>query len=131
MLNYNLSNRLIKTANRDLDKVTAKYRHFTFIIKRNTVICHGYNKIFHSHPISKQYEYRYDDIHSELAAILKFPYPVKELKKFYVVNLRVRRDNGQPGFARPCKKCIKMLKSFQINEIYYSNEIGGWSFEQF
>lgn len=130
MLSPTLTRKFERIIDKNVDKIIARKRHFTFIVKRNKIICYGYNRIFHSHTLSDQYDYRFADIHSELASILKFPHPIKRLKDYDFVNVRIRRDNGLFGLARPCIKCIEMLSNFGVSQIYYTNELGSFSNER-
>jgi len=111
-------------------KVKSRHIHFSFFVKRNRIICYGFNKVFFTHPLSARFQTRFNDIHSELAAISRFPYRIRELKDYDLINVRVRRDNNKFALARPCSKCIKMLLNFGIYEVSYSNEIGGFSHER-
>ncbi len=129
MISNRLYKKILKITFSDISLITCKHRHFTFIAKRNIIISYGYNQIFKSHPIANKFSHRFSDIHSELAAILHFPYPIKELKNYNIINLRIRRDNNQLGLSRPCQKCFRMLNTFGINEVYYSNGLGGFSYE--
>ncbi len=129
MLSQTLEKKILRLAYASLDLVTAKYRHFSFITQRNRIICYGYNKVFRSHPLAQQFKHRFADVHSELAAILTFPYRLRELAEFDFINLRIRRDNDKPGFSRPCKCCKNMLHFFGVENIYYSTD-EGWSYER-
>lgn len=104
--------------------VKARHIHYTFICKRNRIICYGHNKIFKTHPFSAKFKTRFSDIHSELSAISRFPYRVGELSNYDFINVRLKRDNGLFGMAKPCLNCQKMLTEFKIKEIIYTNLTG-------
>lgn len=99
------------------------WRHVSFICQRNTVIAMGWNQPFKTHPLAFKFDYRYAAIHSELHAILNFPFPVKFLSKYYLVNVRIGKDD-KLKMARPCKPCQKLLKAFELNEVYYTDNCG-------
>ncbi len=125
-MNRNLEEKIRKLAFAHLDCIDARNRHFTFITKRNKILCFGHNKIFHSHPIAYKFNHRFNDIHSELAAISSFPYSIRELRDYEVINLRIRRIDNSYGVSIPCLNCIKMLVSFGINSVTCTNRQGNW-----
>lgn len=127
MFSKGLERKLLKVAYANLSKIRCKHRHFTFIMRRNAIIAFGYNQVFKSHPIANKFLHRFSDVHSELAAILQFPYPIVDLKKYQMINMRIRRDNGKLGMAKPCSNCIKMLSFFDIKSIIYTNREGEWT----
>ena len=130
MLSQTLQRAIRRLAFRYVDKIESRKCHFTFIVRRNRIISFGFNRIYYTHPLANKFEFRYNDIHSELAAICRFPHSLKELKDYDIINVRLKRDNNLYGLARPCSKCIKMLHYYGVFEIYYSNEMGGFSHEQ-
>lgn len=97
----------------------AKQPHFTFIMKRASIICWGYNRAYQTHPLAKRFEHRFDAIHSELDAIRHFPYPLRELRNYTLLNIRIKKD-GTLGNAEPCGHCKKMLRTFGVRKIYHS-----------
>ena len=96
-------------------------KHFTFILKKNNVIACGRNSAYKTHPLARKFNYRFFCIHSELAAVLNFPFPVAKLRDFDIINIRIRK-NGSPGLAKPCNCCRLMLKSFGVSRVYYSDD---------
>jgi deoxycytidylate deaminase len=97
--------------------------HVSFITRRNTIICYGFNDILKTHPMSKRFGYPNENIHSELAAIKNFSLPVSELKKYTLFNVRIDR-NGQFNNSKPCKNCRRMLEYFGIKKVYFSTKKG-------
>jgi deoxycytidylate deaminase len=102
-----------------LDLPDTKYKHFSFLIRRNKIVSVGYNLSFHTHPIAKKYKYRFSNIHSELAAIKNFPYSPSLLYKYTMVNVRIM-GNGCIGLSKPCDKCQQLLLDFDIRKVLYS-----------
>jgi deoxycytidylate deaminase len=129
MLNRTLIRKINKLALASLDLIQSRHRHFSFITQRNRIISYGYNKIFRSHPISCRFNHRFNDIHSELAAILDFPYHYRTLNMYQFINLRIRRDTNKFGLAKPCKCCRNMLTFFGVRGIYFTNEYGDWVYD--
>lgn len=99
------------------------WRHVSFICQRNAIIAVGWNQPFKTHPLAFKFDYRYAAIHSELHAILNFPGPPKTLSKFYLVNVRIGK-NDELKMARPCSCCRKLLKAFGLDEVYYTDNSG-------
>jgi len=100
-------------------------QHVTFIVKRNTIICYGVNKKYKTAPLAKKFGHRFSAIHSELAAIKSFPYPIVQLPSFKIINVRIKK-NGDVGLSKPCRHCQTMLWFFNIRQIYYSTNNGGF-----
>lgn len=97
--------------------------HFTFLIKRNNIICFGVNNTVKTHPLANQFGHRFNSIHSELACINNFQYPISQLNKFDMVNVRITSDN-KLAMSKPCNQCIRMLRSFGVHEVVYSTKHG-------
>ncbi len=93
--------------------------HFTFITRRNNVIALGWNESNKTHPIANTFGHRFNLIHSELGALNHFPYPISHLSKYRLINIRLTHDD-ELAMSKPCKRCRKMLRHFNVNEIEYS-----------
>jgi hypothetical protein len=129
VISKTLERKITKLAHASLDLVSSRHRHFSFITKRNTIVSYGYNKTFRTHPLASVFNHRFNDIHSELSALINFPYG-KDLSNYQFINIRIRRDNNGLGLARPCKCCKHMLAFFGVKEILYTNEFGNWDYEK-
>ena len=114
---------LINKAKPFLELPTGHSRHFSFLLRRRNIVGFGYNKSFTTHPIAKQYGYRFAAIHAELDCILSFNGPPRELKNYTLVNLRFLA-NGKLAMAKPCQICQSLLNNFGITDIVYSNQNG-------
>ena len=110
-------------------------RHASFILNRGKIVSIGINQPGKTHPYNLKFRYRNKrnqaisniiGIHSELAAIIKLGR--HSLQGFDVVNTRIDR-NDKLALARPCHGCIDMLHQLGVNNVYYSNNQGG--FEKF
>lgn len=119
-----LLNKLRRLVYNNLDLSNSRSRHFSFIVKRNTIYSFGYNTIFKTHPLANKFGHRFPDVHSELAAIKNFRRPVVELKNFKLVNIRVLRKNNLFGMSRPCPACYKLLLAFGVRNVIFSDEKG-------
>lgn len=120
--------RLITISKKLIQLPDARHKHFSFIVKRNKILSVGYNLSFTTHPLSHKYGYRFSNIHSEMKAILDFPYPPTYLRDCTLINIRIMAD-GSVGLSKPCSKCQKLLKDFSITNIYYS--VNGSRFEKY
>jgi hypothetical protein len=115
---------LITLSRNKIDEPDSRFPHFSFVMDgRRKIISYGVNHSFKSHPIAKRYGHRFFAVHSELDAILRFPYPPKYLHQYTMVNIRLGKK-GEPRLARPCKSCQQMLAAFGLRRIYYTNTNG-------
>jgi len=100
-----------------------KHRHISFIILKNKIVSIGYSHSKKTDPLAKQYGHRFNSVHSEISAIKKFPFRIKKLSKCTMVNIRIMAD-GTIGMSKPCIHCQKLLKDFEIGEVYYTTKDG-------
>lgn len=122
MLSTKLINR-IRAITYDLQHLPqGRHKHFSFIVKRNTIISVGWNKGFQTHPIAARFGHRFQSIHSELDAILNFPYGIGELHRYNFINVRLTKVGL--GMSLPCKHCEKMLSYFGVDRVIFSNYEG-------
>lgn len=68
-----------------------------------------------THPMAKKYGYRFDEVHSELDALLRYKGPKDGLT---LVNYRVNRQ-GELRMAKPCNLCMPWCTAI-FDQIYYS-----------
>lgn len=112
--------KLVKLSHQMLELPDSKSKHFSFILMRNKILSVGYNLCFKSHPLAQRYGHRFNSTHAELAVIKNFPYSPSLLSKCKLVNIRIKA-NGQLSMAKPCKNCAKLLKDFDLTDIWYTN----------
>lgn len=124
MISSRLLNRIESITHNLAHLPQGRHKHFSFIVRRNTIISVGWNKSFQTHPIAKRFGHRFHCIHSELDVILNFPYRLVELDKFQFINVRLGIDHF--SMAKPCTHCTKMLSYYNIHRIIYSNYDGGF-----
>ena len=89
-------------------------KHVSIIIRKNEIMSIGTNK-FKTHPMAKKYGYRFDEVHSELDALLKYKGPKDNLKLF---NFRFN-SFGKTRMSKPCFLCNSWC-SVIFDEIYYT-----------
>lgn len=124
-MNAALQNKLIEKAYALKELPDCAQKHFTFIVNRNKIISLGWNQAYRTHPIAKKFNCRFSTIHSELAAIKNFHGTLDEICRFKLINIRIRRDNNV-GISKPCDSCMMMLAAFDFNEVWYTNNDGGF-----
>ena len=115
--------RWIRKARHTLRNKPSNVKHVSFIVDGKQLICYGINHPFKTDPLSHQYGYRFNAIHSEVAALKVFPYPLMELCKYTMINVRILAD-GSVGMAKPCKICQKLLRDFGIKKVIYTSKYG-------
>lgn len=120
----NFSN-LVNQARKKLHKSNSpRYKHFTFIVTNSGYIAsYGINNIKKTHPLAKKYGHRFFSTHSEINAIAKFPYTLRNLKNYSIINIRLDRY-GCLKLAKPCIHCQALLHTLQIKKIIYSTNNG-------
>tara|TARA_R110000796_G_scaffold185213_1_gene301772 strand:+ start:217 stop:585 length:369 start_codon:yes stop_codon:yes gene_type:complete len=96
---------------------TRTKRHVSLILVRNTIIAIGTNQL-KSHPKAKKIGYRYDEVHSELDALLR----CKERKNLELFNFRFNRF-GDSRLSHPCNLCCSWCKLL-FDKIYYTTPTG-------
>ena len=101
-------------------------RHFSFLVRKNSINSVGYNFVNKTHTIAKKVGYKWPTIHSELSAILNFS--GKEVSNYYMINFRFDKM-GNLSMSKPCKGCQKLLRYYNISKVIYSTGCGfkGWS----
>ena len=97
--------------------------HFTYILYGKKVVAFGVNLSFKTHRLAHKYGCRFSAIHSELSAILNFPYPPAKLADCVLVNIRLNKA-GHAVMAKPCQRCQQMLQDFHLTQVYYSDKDG-------
>lgn len=87
------------------------------LTKRNKPIGFGFNQV-KSHPKSP---HPFKSIHAEFDAILN-----SKLEDFTNCAIYIYRETpgGKIANSKPCKHCEQMLKSLNIDNIYYSDSTG-------
>ena len=99
------------------------------IVYKKTVISSAANS-YKTHPLQKEYNIlRFDDdscphyLHAEMAALIPLQNLNIDWSKVHLFTYRVMRSR-KSGYARPCRSCMKYIKSLGIKNIYYSTDNG-------
>ena len=93
-------------------------KHTSLIVRKGTVVSIGTNEN-RTHPLAKKYGYRYDEVHSELDALLRYRGPKNNL---VLVNYRMNRF-GDMRMSKPCSKCMAWCAAI-FDKIYYTTSKG-------
>jgi deoxycytidylate deaminase len=123
-MNTTLTTNCVRLA-RNLVEVVEKqtWKHFSFICRRNTVYSIGWNNCNKTHPLAYKHNYKFNAIHSELHAIIKFNCRIRDFSKFCVINVRLDKYN-KVRMSKPCHTCQKLLYHFGVKNVWYSNNVG-------
>jgi len=92
-------------------------RHCSLVVCKNEIVSIGTNQ-FKTHPKAKEIGYRYDEMHSELDALLRCP----EKKNLYLYNFRFNRF-GEMRIARPCNLCMPWCLAV-FDRVYFTTPEG-------
>jgi deoxycytidylate deaminase len=124
-MNTNILQKATEFCLAQYNNIQHNYKHFSFIFRKTRLVAFGINAPYKTHPVALRFGHRFASIHSELAAILSFPYPNKELRDCRLINVRVDKY-GKIKMSKPCKNCEPMLSWAGLKEIWYSTNNGGF-----
>jgi len=113
------------------EKQTGRAFHVTFALRKNRIIALGCNDYTKTHPLTINYQNRFNNsfkyisgIHSESRIISRLK--MDDLSDFTFVNIRIMND-GNLGMSAPCVNCHQLLLTYNANKLFYSNTLGGFS----
>ena len=108
-----------------VDMPNGRSKHFSFIMDGNKPLSFGWNNTRKTHPRSAKFKYRFNNIHSELDAIVNYLkiYTVEDLRKYTLVNIRLLKDKSV-RLSKPCHVCDRLLDAFGIVNVLYSTDRG-------
>tara|TARA_R110002124_G_scaffold287115_1_gene470515 strand:- start:3044 stop:3409 length:366 start_codon:yes stop_codon:yes gene_type:complete len=98
--------------------ITRPKKHVSIIVRKNELVSVGTN-MFRTHPQAKKLGYRFEEVHSELDALLRYKGPKDGLKLF---NFRFNRF-GDMRMSRPCKKCLPWCDVL-FDDIWFTTDNG-------
>ena len=93
-------------------------KHVSLIVRKNEIVSVGTNH-FRTHPLAKKYGYRFDEVHSELDALLRYKGPKDNL---VLINYRFNRF-GDMRMSKPCCMCLPWCSAV-FDEMWYSTNEG-------
>jgi tRNA(Arg) A34 adenosine deaminase TadA len=96
--------------------------HIAFLVKKNKIVKIGWNRK-RTHPVISKHPYHdgYVGTHAELDVILKSG--LEDLNDHSMIVLRVDRK-GRLANSKPCPGCLSLLKSYNVEEVFYSDAEG-------
>lgn len=96
--------------------------HIAFLVRKNKITKIGWNRK-RTHPEIAKHPYHegYVGTHAELDVILKSG--EDNLKNHSMIVLRVDRK-GRLANSKPCPGCLSLIKSYCLDEVYFSNVEG-------
>ncbi|MGA1047505.1 MAG: hypothetical protein ACO3UU_05815 [Minisyncoccia bacterium] len=96
--------------------------HIAFLVKKNKIVKIGWNRK-RTHPEISKHPYHdgYVGTHAELDVILKSG--LEDLNDHSMIVLRVDRK-GRLANSKPCPGCLSLLKSYNVEEVFYSDTEG-------
>jgi hypothetical protein len=111
----------ILALSRELKNVpNGRNKHFSFILHRNRILSIGWNDYWTSHPESKRLGCRFDAIHSELSAVLRYRGPASKLKRCILINTRVN-SLDEIGMSRPCPSCEGLIHEIPFRQVWFTD----------
>jgi hypothetical protein len=120
-MNCKVLMKCLKIAKELNNETNSDTRHFSFLVRKNSINSVGYNYITKTHPIAFKLGYKWPTQHSELSAILNFS--GKEISDYYMINFRFDKM-GNLALSKPCKGCQRLLRYYNIGKVVYSTGCG-------
>ena len=99
-------------------EITRPKKHVSVIVRKNEIVSVGTNNL-RTHPIAKKYVYRFDEVHSELDALLRYKGPKDNL---ILLNFRFNRFREMRK-SKPCRFCTPWFIAL-FDKIYYTTDSG-------
>ena len=99
-------------------RIERQKKHVSLVVRKGIVESVGTNQL-KTHPLAKKYGYRYDEVHSELDALLKYKGSKDGLM---LVNFRFNSD-GEMRMSKPCCLCLPWCTAV-FNDIFYTTNDG-------
>jgi tRNA(Arg) A34 adenosine deaminase TadA len=118
---FGLEGKLVRFAYKNLHDSGGRSKHLSFLVRRNKVICIGYNSYVDTHTLAHKFGYWLSSIHSELSMINNYQGRLEELRNMKVYNIRINNHN-LPAIAKPCGRCIELLSHFNIRKVFYTTD---------
>jgi len=93
-------------------------KHASLIMRKGVVVSTGTNDR-RTHPKAKEHGYLFDEVHSELDALLRYKGPKDNL---ILMNFRFNRFE-EMRLAKPCCKCLPWCEAI-FDKIYHTTRDG-------
>jgi hypothetical protein len=103
-------------------EVARSKKHISLILnKKGNVLSAGCNEM-RTHPEAAKMGYRYNEVHSELDALIRLDKIMRNSKDLILLNYRFNRF-GDFRMSRPCTKCMPWCIAI-FKEIIYTTKNG-------
>lgn len=119
-MNNKLKDKIIKLSYELIHIPNSRFKHFTYIVDGNKILSIGYNNAWKTHTIANKYKHRFNCIHSEVSALIRFQYPEEYLSRCKIINVRINKS-GDICMAKPCNHCLPILTNVGFKEIWFTN----------
>ncbi len=117
MISNKLSRKILKITKELSHIPNANNKHFTFFVKRNTILSIGWCDYYIRPKECDKYKYGEKMLHSELAALIKFRGDYSDLQRCSLINTRINRHNII-GMSKPCECCNRMIKEIGFKKVF-------------
>lgn len=124
-MNKKTKKRIIDSSLKLFEFPDGKNKHFTFILNKNKIVSTGINLGYKTHPESKELGYRFDAIHSEFHAVIRYRGNEKDFSRLTLVNTRLNHLK-QLDMSKPCPICQDLIKSLGFRKVYYTDYNGNF-----
>jgi hypothetical protein len=115
-MNSKTMTKVIETALPVSLEIPRPKKHVSIIVRKNEIVSIGTNN-FRTHPMAKRYGYRFDEVHSELDALLRYKGSKDNLT---LCNFRFNRF-GEMRKSKPCRFCLPWSIAL-FDKIYYTTD---------
>ena len=111
-----------------------RYKIGCIVVCKHHIISSGYNSNSKTHPIQSRLDTEYfgvkcpGKIHAESAALIPLIKNKIDLHgaKIYIFR---KQKNNRVALARPCDRCMKLIKMCGIKKLYYTTN-NGYAYEK-
>ena len=99
------------------------------IVDKHRIISSGHNSNTKCHPIQAEIDTKHFNcscvgkLHAETSALIPLMRSKEDLSRATVYTYRELKD-GSLGMARPCPRCMQLIKSIGITRIKYTTDSG-------
>ena len=137
-----MKNKLLNTLSRMYDytytdKPYKRVKTVSFLVYKGKVISFGINSdktsplqnFYRIKTSLKSIENFVDKEHSEINCLRRIDGTITNWDKIELVSISKKKD-GEFRLARPCPVCMSAIKDYGIRKVYYTNNIGTFTFER-
>lgn len=108
--------KILKVAAETCKKIDRSKKHVSIIVCKGKIVSVGTNR-FKTHPLARKYGYLFEEMHSELDALIK----CEQREDLHLFNCRFN-SHGEMRISRPCDKCLPWCLTVFDTIHYTTNE---------